>query len=123
MTTRPWDFEISIPPSVNRLWRAVGGRVIKSKAYRTWAEEASYRLHSVEHNQDVGLLDGPVAVHIEVPTSCRQDIDNVPKAVLDALEGRAYKNDRQVEALHVERVPPRDGREAGLLRVCVHCAT
>jgi len=30
------------------------------------------------------------------------DCSNLPKGILDALEGIAYKNDRQIKTLHVE---------------------
>ena len=53
-------------------------------------------------------------MHVEVypPDRRRRDIDNVQKALLDALEhGRAYRDDSQIVRLAIERREPiRGGR-------------
>lgn len=48
----------------------------------------------------------------------KPDIDNVLKAVLDALNGTAYKDDKQVTLLVGEKLP-RERRESELLEVTV----
>lgn len=40
---------------------------------------------------------------------CKPDVDNVAKLVMDALEGVAYVNDKQVCQLHVSRMRPEGG--------------
>ncbi len=50
------------------------------------------------------------------PDTFKPDIDNVCKAVLDALNGHAYKDDRQVTLLHGEKLP-RTRRDDELLVV------
>ena len=53
-----------------------------------------------------GRLTGPLRVEIEVypPDRRRRDIDNVQKALLDALEhGGAYRDDSQIVELTIEK--------------------
>ena len=72
------------PPSINRLYRAVGGRSILSEAYRRWKLEAGWAL-AAQHPKRVF---GPVAVTVELcaPDKRRRDADNAgTKAVLDLL--------------------------------------
>ncbi|MCW5724044.1 MAG: RusA family crossover junction endodeoxyribonuclease [Maricaulaceae bacterium] len=55
---------------------------------------------------------GPYRVEIVIertPNSPKHDVDNVAKAVLDALSGVVFHDDSQVEILHVEK---RDGERA-----------
>lgn len=39
----------------------------------------------------------------DIPATCKPDADNVSKAVLDALNGYAYEDDKQVVFLHAEK--------------------
>ncbi len=76
--------ELPFPPSVNALYRAVGGRSILSERYRKWKAEAGTLLMS----QRPAKLTGPVSILVELcPTDKRRrDIDNAGfKAVLDLL--------------------------------------
>lgn len=69
------------PVSTNKLWRVVGKqRVIKSKAYRAWLDEAGWRLKE----QKPTPVKGPVSVTIVVGKS-RRDLDNATKGLLDLL--------------------------------------
>jgi Holliday junction resolvase RusA-like endonuclease len=90
-------------------------------------ETASYEnLVALEYEHSGGkLIEGPVRIQIhavypipknaskklraemidgEVLPSCKPDIDNVCKAVLDGLNGVAYKDDTQVIMLVAERL-------------------
>ena len=94
---------VPVPPSTNAIWRAVrsAGRtkVVKSKAYKGWMESAVLLLR-------IGLpaARSPVAVRILIVGGKGwepgRDVDNVCKAVLDAvkLAGRVPDDD-------CERVP------------------
>lgn len=78
--TLPW------PPSVNRYWRSVNGRVLIAAAgrrYRTDVELA-YRLGQ-PRGAGVGELPVQVTIAAWVPDLRRRDIDNMLKAPLDAL--------------------------------------
>jgi crossover junction endodeoxyribonuclease RusA len=81
---------LPFPPSVNSIWRSLGrGRVVLSEKGR------AYRAHvaaCVIRERAAGSLprtpyDQPVAVEIRAtpPNKARRDIDNLPKAIFDAL--------------------------------------
>lgn len=75
---------LPFPPSVNALYRAVGGRSILSAEYRAWKQEAGLVLAA----QRPGKVPGRVAVTVELcaPDKRRRDADNAGlKAVLDLL--------------------------------------
>lgn len=100
------------PVSANRYWRIFGGRVVKS------AEARSYRAEVQIKARDVTPLDGPVSVHIAlcpeltrkgVASKTRLDLDNCLKVALDALQGIAFNNDKQVIKLVAELGPPQIG--------------
>jgi crossover junction endodeoxyribonuclease RusA len=55
---------------------------------------------------------GALSVEVEVhpPDNRRRDIDNVQKALLDALQhGGAYADDSQIIRLTIEKRPPVEG--------------
>lgn len=75
-------------------------------------------------------LEGPVAVEVHAyrplpegrparaagePWTCRPDADNVAKAVLDALNGLAWRDDSQVVSLAVRKHDRERGQAEGLL--------
>ena len=97
-----WHFELPYPPSVNHYWRRVGARTLISRAGRAFRRDVCSLLAA----RQVRPLDGPLAVEIEVhPPDCRRrDIDNLPKALLDALQhGGAYHDDSQIISLSVTK--------------------
>jgi len=96
----PW------PPSVNRLWRAARGRMHLDPKAREWREEAQWRLRLRWGRQPP--LEGPVVVHILAvpPDNRKRDLDNLGKAVLDALQGVVIGDDSQVRRLVLDRTEP-----------------
>ena len=50
-----------------------------------------------------------------IPAPVRPDLDNLAKAVLDALEGLAYDNDSQVIALDLRKLYPGKSEPPGVL--------
>ena len=103
-------FDLPYPPSVNHYWRRVGARTLISRAGRAFRE----RVCSLLAARQIDPLAGPLAVQIEVfpPDHRRRDIDNLQKALLDAMQhGGAYYDDSQIVSLCIikrEVVP--DGR-------------
>lgn len=95
--TLPW------PPSVNRYWRSVNGRVLIAAAgrqYRLDVELVAALLQFKRHG------DAKVVVRIEAwfPDLRRRDIDNVLKAPLDALtSARVWQDDSQIVELSIRR--------------------
>jgi crossover junction endodeoxyribonuclease RusA len=117
------------PPSTNRYWRSFRGRMVRSKV-------------AVDYKQDVQTIaiEAGVALHhgcVEVvmilcpalpkdwQKRCKKDplwalgvrridLDNAQKVALDALQGIAYDNDRQITKLSISLGEP---VEAGALKV------
>jgi crossover junction endodeoxyribonuclease RusA len=96
-----WVFSITLPypPSLNRYWRAFSGRVILSKEARAYkATVARLCTGTDPHTDRVALF-----IRVYRPAK-RGDVDNILKALLDAMQGHVYMNDSQVVELHVFRL-------------------
>lgn len=96
------EFELPYPPSVNHYWRRVGARTLISRGGRAFR----HAVCSILAARGVRPLDGPLAVEVTIhpPDRRRRDIDNVQKALLDALQhGGAYSDDSQIVRLAIER--------------------
>jgi crossover junction endodeoxyribonuclease RusA len=103
-------FEIVLPypPSINHYWRRVGPRTLISREGRRFRQ----RVMALLAARGVEPLAGPLAVEVEIhpPDHRRRDIDNVQKALLDALQhGGAYLDDSQVVRLAIVKREPVDG--------------
>jgi crossover junction endodeoxyribonuclease RusA len=79
----PVTLSIPYPPSANRLWRAVKGRNIKSQAYRQWMAEAVLTIRAQRPRGIAGRYHLRVAA--SAPDRRHRDIDNLSKALSDAL--------------------------------------
>jgi len=82
--------------SWNAAYRVSGNRIYKTS-------EASDYQTAVSLSYKGQLYDSDVEVFIEFGRFPLIDIDNAVKLTLDALEGKAYKRDRQVVRLSVDR--------------------
>ena len=101
-------YELPYPPSINRYWRSVAGRMIISSKGRTYRKAVVRRL-AAEGARELG---GRLAVKVEVypPDRRRRDLDNVLKCLLDGLaHGGAYRDDSQIDRLVVDRCRATDG--------------
>lgn len=101
--SRTIELSLPYPPSVNHYWRRAGSRTIVSAQGRRF-RSAVARTLAVGR---VRAFDGRVAVRVVVhpPDRRRRDLDNVLKALLDALAqpGGAYRDDEQIDGLEVLR--------------------
>lgn len=93
----PW------PPSVNHYWfrNRDGGMRIGEKGI-----EFRIAVHNVLVRHGSPHLTGRLAVDIAVfpPDKRRRDLDNILKAVCDALQhGKLYKDDNQIDRITVGR--------------------
>jgi Holliday junction resolvase RusA-like endonuclease len=88
---------LSLPPSVNHQYARYGGRVRLTDAAKSWRETVQWTV------QKRLLPAGPIAVSVAVQ-GARHDIDNVVKALLDALQGIWWQDDSAVAWLLVRRL-------------------
>lgn len=96
------ELELPFPPSVNHYYRRVGPRTLISREGRRFRKRVCALLAGL----GVRRLSGPLQIEIEVypPDRRRRDIDNVQKALLDALQhGGLYDDDSQIVKLDIER--------------------
>ncbi len=95
-------YELPYPPSVNHYWRRVGWRTLISRAGRRYRRTVVAMLTLMRAKP----LNGPLLVRVKVfpPDARRRDLDNLQKALLDALEhGGAFADDFQIAKLELER--------------------
>lgn len=94
------------PPSVNRLWRSVRGRVIRSAEYEAWLNEASWIIYrAVGKTADCQGVVGPYALTVRLcpPDRRARDLDNTLKALSDALKlGEAIQDDHLCQRIDLE---------------------
>ena len=96
------ELELPYPPSVNHYWRHYRGRTLISRGGRAFRDAVRAALAKAGTKP----LPGPLAVAVEIypPDRRRRDIDNVQKALLDALEhGGAFHDDSQIVWLLTEK--------------------
>jgi Holliday junction resolvase RusA-like endonuclease len=99
------EVELPYPPSINHYWRRVGSATLISRAGRRFRGSVVAILAALR----LEPLAGDLAVEVEVypPDNRRRDIDNVQKALLDALQhGGAYADDSQVVRLTITKCSP-----------------
>ena len=102
LVLHPVRLVLPYPPSVNRLYR-VGrnGRPYKTEEHRAYMAAAGVSIGCVAPwPKNVGLSVDLVMYRPQK----RGDIDNPLKALFDALNGRAWCDDSQVEHLEATRL-------------------
>lgn len=99
------DLELPWPPSVNRYWRNVRGRVLISKEGREYRTAVCLRLAGEPFG--FGTKRIAVSIHASPPDRRRRDLDNLGKAALDALQyAGIYADDSQIDHLSFWRLAP-----------------
>jgi len=113
----PISFELSYPPSVNTYWRRVGPRTIVSRKGRAYQEQVAAL---IKHSQLDLHLDCALSISVDIypPDGRRRDIDNVTKALLDAMcKAGVYKDDSLIKRLQLEMYKPH--RPDGLIHISI----
>lgn len=102
------------PPSLNTIWRRVGNKTLLSAAGRMYRADvlAAVLIHfNAVPKPLAGRLR--VAIHVHAPDKRKRDLDNLPKAINDALtHAGLWLDDSQIDRLLVERCnnyPPAGG--------------
>ena len=102
------ELHLPYPPSVNTYWRHVGPRVLisaKGRAYRTAVQAAV--LEQTRRGPLRLSARLSVAILAYPPDRRARDLDNLPKAVLDALTAAGlWLDDEQIDRLLIERREP-----------------
>ena len=89
------------PPGANRLWRSARGRTIVSADAARWKADTAWRARLA----GVRPISGAVAIEIQLhprltakgrASLTRLDLDAPIKPLLDALNGVAYADDKQI---------------------------
>ena len=112
--TLPW------PPSLNRIWRAVGGKILLSMIARKYKRAAAAAL-------PVGRVPPPLTGRLLVwmtlhpplkLANARWDIANREKLMIDTLtEQRVWLDDSQIDAMVILRGEPSG---AGRVELTIH---
>ncbi len=101
------NLDLPFPPSVNRIWRQYGKKVLISKEYRTWKVDAKNMLQAqyLCMENPAWLADKlAVEIYLQPGDHRKWDVDNRSKAVLDALEGIWFADDSQIDYLSICRL-------------------
>ena len=103
--------ELPFPPSLNTYYRNWNGRMLlsaKGRQYKT--DVLAHVLTACKGKPEPMTGRLKVDIQLHFPTRRLCDIDNRPKAILDALEeAGVFENDSQVDVLTVERCEVRKG--------------
>ena len=97
-----FDIWLPYPPTVNRYWRQFNGRTILSR------EARAYRKSVPAAKTDQPLI-GDLAIGLIVipPDRRRRDLDNIFKALFDAMQYRQYfLDDSQISAIFAIKSEP-----------------
>lgn len=90
------------PPSVNRMYRNVGGKTLLSKDGRDYRESVGIACLIAGRPR----IEGRIAVSVELcpPDRRRRDLDNAFKGLLDSLQhAGVYEDDSQIDDLRIRR--------------------
>lgn len=97
----PW------PPTANRYWRNVNGRMVLSREGRRYREAVDglvWRLCREGGGVGFGESDLEVTIEAYPPDRRRRDLDNLLKPILDALQyAGMFDDDSQIVSLHIRK--------------------
>lgn len=97
------QFQLPFPPSNNKYYRNVNGRMIISREGREYAQRVAGIIRTVTNEP---FLDGIVVnIRAHTPDKRRRDVDNMLKVPLDAMQkAGVYGDDSQIMRLAIEKI-------------------
>jgi crossover junction endodeoxyribonuclease RusA len=99
--TLPW------PPTTNNAYATVNGRRVKTRAARTYAQEAAAITQAAHSRPPFTHTDRlAVTINLHPPDRRPYDIANREKILIDAIAPTLGFNDNQIDQLHIYRNPP-----------------
>jgi crossover junction endodeoxyribonuclease RusA len=105
---KPIVLSLPYPPSVNTYWRhlskgPLAGRSLISEKGRNYRRDVIEQL-LVDRTPSVGIARVAVDIEARMPDRRQRDLDNIPKAVLDALtHAKFWADDGQIDDLRIWR--------------------
>lgn len=93
-------FTLPYPPSANRYWRNVNGRMVVSASARAYKEEVGWMIRPKVKDP----LPGDIYVRVRIFRPRKiGDLDNTLKVLLDSLKGIVFLDDEQVVEIRANR--------------------
>lgn len=93
-------FNLPYPPSVNHYWRTVRGRMLISREGRQYRDKVALAAHC-DNTLDCRLS---VTIAAFMPDRRKRDLDNITKAVLDAMtHAGVWQDDGLIDELAIIR--------------------
>jgi crossover junction endodeoxyribonuclease RusA len=104
LLTLPW------PPSTNKIWRAVGGRILLAKLARVYKRRLACALPAGPVRPLMGRLVVWMTLHAPTDINPVWDIANREKLLFDTLtKQRVWGDDSQIDCLMIVRGRPDAG--------------
>lgn len=105
---------LEYPISSNRYWRNFNGRTVMSAEAREYKAMAAFRWREAGFPLHAGQVLVELLLHPRMTkqggaSKSRMDLDNCLKVAIDALNGVAFVDDKQVRKLVAEVVDPVPG--------------
>lgn len=98
------NIELPMPPSLNRMYRVLGGRFLISKEGRDYRQDVAEVIEAMPNPVFLDKQRLSVFIRVHPPDKRRRDLDNLCKCLLDCLGNNlVYKDDSQIDRLTVER--------------------
>lgn len=99
--------KMAYPPSCNRIWRTANGRTYKPAKVSAWMQASALEAKAAGVRPAIGDVAVSLILHPKLTkkgkaNQSRIDLDNALKATLDALQGVAFDDDKQVVRLMAE---------------------
>ena len=121
------EFDLPFPPTLNHAWRRVGAKTVLAKAQREYRQRVQRALPWQELHDDAAPLAAlalpltgrlAVALRFYEPNRLKRDLDNLPKAALDALtHAGLWGDDSQIDCLMLARAGVSQERPRVVVRV------